>query len=135
MIGDASRVHYLARANVRYSVDLKQAKLSYQDASPSGILTVRVPDVKAEAFIITDTKEKISSLSLLATEGGTGNELELKADAALQRRADADARRPDNLEAARKAALFEIKNLYEDALRATGSPARVNVVMPNARST
>lgn len=132
LIGADSEVHYLARATLRYSADLRHAVLSFRNDQSGGVVSVRVPSLRVEASVDPRSKQKIASLALLSTEGGTGNDLESLADRDLQAEAEREAKRPESMETARRAALFEIKELYEQPLRAMGNTSRVEVILPGA---
>jgi hypothetical protein len=127
LLNRTSELHYVSRAKFTYSVDMRgvgRSAFAYDPATD--VLRVELPKIKIQSNVYGPRK-RIASLAFLATEGGSGNELEREAAAALARNAMAEAQRPEMVQAATTAAKYEVSQLYEDALRAVGKKTRVVV--------
>lgn len=131
LLGQQSRLYYVSRARFTYSVDLRALTPDSFAYDPNTeVLKVKLPTIKVQSSVY-GPRERIASLALLASEGGSGNELERKASAALEKDAAKESVRPELLRAATDAARYQVSKLYEDAFRAAGSKTQVVVLAQN----
>jgi hypothetical protein len=103
---------------------------SFKYDPASDVLKVKLPQVKIQTNVY-GPRERMSSLALFATEGGSGIELEPVASAALEKDALREASTPGLTSAAVNSAKYEVGKLYEDAFRAAGRKTRVIVFGPS----
>lgn len=126
-----SKLYYVSRARFAYTVNMRGLQPdSFKYDPTSDVLKVRLPQIKIQTSVY-GPRERLASLALLASEGGSGNELERVASAALEKDALREASRPELVSAAVKSAKYEVSKLYEDAFRAGGRTTRVIVVASN----
>ncbi len=127
LLNTESKLYYISRARFAYSVDMRALKpSSFSYDAKRDVLTITLPKIKIQSDVYGE-RERLASLSFLASEGGSGNELERIAASSLERNALAEASRPELVMAAVNSAKYEISKLYEDAFRASGQKTRVVV--------
>jgi hypothetical protein len=127
LLAQQSTLYYVSRARFTYSVDMRALAPGAFNYDPgSDVLKVKLPDVTIRADVY-GPRERLASLAILASEGGSGNELERVASAALENDALREASRPELTTAAVSAAKYQVSKLYEDAFRAAGRTTRVVV--------
>jgi hypothetical protein len=73
-------------------------------------------------------RDRIAPLAFLASEGGSGDDLERAASVALEKDALREAQKAELVAAAVKSAPYEVRKLYEDAFQTAGRETRVIVV-------
>lgn len=131
LLSQQSKLYYGSRARFDYIVSMdaiQKNNFKYDEAQD--VLTVQIPKIRIQTDVY-GPRERIASLALLASEGGSGNELERVASEALEDDARREANRPELVHAAVNSAKYEIGKLYEDVLRAAGHTTRVVVDASN----
>ena len=127
LLSQQSNLYYVSRARFTYSVDMRALRReSFKYDPTSDVLKIKLPPVRIQTNVY-GPRDRIASLALLASEGGSGNELERVASAALEKDAVREASRPELMNAAVNSAKYEVSKLYEDAFRAAGRTTRVVV--------
>ena len=127
ILSQKSTLYYISRARFTYSVDMRELRpASFHYDPRADVLKVKLPQVRIQTSVY-GPRERIASLAFLASEGGSGNELERVASAALDSDALKEASRPELMKAAVNSAKYEVSKLYEDAFRAAGRTTRIVV--------
>ena len=127
LLSQRSTLYYLSRARFTYSVDMRALRRdSFRYDPDADVLKVKLPQLKMQSSVY-GPRQRIASLAFLASEGGSGNELERVASGALEKDAAREAARPELVKAAVSSAKYEVSKLYEDAFRAAGRTTRVVV--------
>jgi hypothetical protein len=131
LLSQQSKLYYVSRARFAYTVNMRELRPESFKYDPNAdVLKVKLPQIKIQTSVY-GPRERIASLALLASEGGSGNELERVASDALESDARREASRPELVSAAVKSAKYEVSKLYEDAFRAGGRTTRVIVFASN----
>ena len=132
LLNTVSRLAYISRARFAYSVDMRALrKPSFSYDAKRDVLTITIPKLKIQSDVY-GPRERLAEFGFLASEGGSGNELEAMASNALEQQAMKEASRPELVSAAVNSAKYEIGQLYEDAFRAAGRTTRI-VISPSMK--